>query len=209
MASSVYRAASFGSFVLAPLVAAASPAGYRASVYMATGLCVLSLLSSLPMLGKLQHLDAYLRPPVVVGEEGGEEVLLMEGGKEGGGEMRRTKEGEEGEEGGEEEEMVEKGGVMERKWEGWMNYFKGLGDPGFLLLLVRRGEGGREGGGVGMPCPIYSHSSLSSLFPSLPRWLSAPCTWRSRACKRSLSIFCRKTTTSPRGVLRSLPPFLT
>lgn len=166
VASSVYRTASFGSFVLAPLVAAASPIGYRASVYMATGLCFLSLLSSLPMLGKLRHLDAYLRPAAVVGEELGEEMYLMERGKEGGKEMRRKRkdkaeeeEEEGGSEGGEKDEVVEKrvdeveeevevgkGGMAERKWEGWKNYLRGLRDPGFLLLLVRGAEGGKEDG---------------------------------------------------------------
>jgi len=145
VASSVYRAASFGSFVLAPLVAAASREGYRASVYMATGLCFLSLLSSLPMLGKLQHLDVYLRPAVVVVEEAGEEVLLMEGGWEMKRKKKEKEEEEEGEEEGE-EVVVEKGGAAEGRWEECKSYFKGLGDPGFHLLLVRKGEGGREGG---------------------------------------------------------------
>ena len=177
VASSVYRTASFGSFVLAPLVAAASPMGYRASVYMATGLCFLSLLSSLPMLGKLRHLDAYLRPAVVVGEELGEEMFLVEGGKEGGKEItrkRKEKGGEEEEEGGEKEveegvEEVEeevdvgKEEVVERKWERWKNYLRGLSDPGFLLLLVRGAERGREDG-TSLASP--SRLTIVSLLPS-------------------------------------------
>lgn len=230
VASSVYRTASFGSFVLAPLVAAASPIGYRASVYMATGLCFLSLLSSLPMLGKLRHLDAYLRPAAVVGEELGEEMYLMERGKEGGKEMRRKRkdkaeeeEEEGGSEGGGKDEVVEKrvdeveeevevgkGGMAERKWEGWKSYLRGLRDPGFLLLLVRGAEGGKEDGiRIALSSRLIILSLSLSLSSLLRRWPLAPCMWRSRAYRPSVWIFCRRTLAFPLGVLPSLRPYST
>ncbi|TFJ87943.1 hypothetical protein NSK_001289 [Nannochloropsis salina CCMP1776] len=128
VASAAYRAASFGTFILSPLVAGSSAYGFQASMWMGTILCFLSFLSAFPMLGKLKHLEPFLKAaPVVVGEEEGEEVILMKSNLE----MEQVEEEEDG-------QSEDKGNSTsgEGSWRGWRAYFQGLCNLGFFVWLV-------------------------------------------------------------------------
>lgn len=192
VASAAYRAASFGTFILSPLVAESSTYGFQASMWMGTILCFLSFLSAFPMLGKLKHLEPFLKAaPIVVGEEEGEEVILMKSNLE----MEQVEEEEDGQ-----SEDKGKSASGEGSWRGWRAYFQGLCNLDFFVWLV-----GYEGKGRVCEFDGLSHSKPSSCSLSFSRWPHAPCTSPSSSFRPLRSSICRQIIISARDK-QPLPP---
>jgi len=90
----------FLAFFLSPLVAESSKSGYKASIWTSGAIAVGCLLCTLSLLGKLRHVEPFLRQGDgggalrrLLGEESGSEGEEEEGRREGGVVVRRASDG--------------------------------------------------------------------------------------------------------------------
>eukprot|EP00624_Nannochloropsis_granulata_P001915 evm.model.NODE_19166_length_72781_cov_34.074345.12 len=124
----------FLAFFVSPLVAESSPASYKASIWTSGAIAVGCLLCALPLLGKLKHVEPFLRHEGEEGVEGVEGVERLVRRKASDGTWGESEEEEEEEE----KEEGEEGGRRE------------------LLDLEESGQhqGWREGGRVPVARPV-------------------------------------------------------